>query len=259
VGGGGPVEGKHGVSLLHPALTPCPASAEDASVLGADAATRREIKEGHVKAVLLGVVGFVAVIVSASCSSNSSSGSSAGAAGAACYPNGTCNSGLTCTTGTCVVAGSGSDGGGGGNDSGGGGSDGATANCAMGMGAGCTQGSTCPNPLLQCNIWTSTKTYQCFQSCVADSDCEKYGAGTCGMMNVVTGLAWCTSAPTSCTPLPAACTIMGTCPLHGNCGTCDAAAPPPTPQNLYVCTGGAMPTAQNCSPDPGSNQEYCCD
>jgi len=80
------------------------------------------------------VAGIGVVSLSAGCSGASGSGGSQGAAGAACYPNGTCNSGLACTMGTCVEDGASSSGGGGGDDggnsSGGGSGGGSTGSCS---------------------------------------------------------------------------------------------------------------------------------
>jgi hypothetical protein len=179
----------------------------------------RRKEGGDVKAVLGGLVGLVLV------------------------------GGLIAAGADCGGSPSSSGGDGGGSSSGGtSGSSSGGGDCAEGWASSCAQGSTCASPLFKCQTHTSTGNYQCYQDCTTDSDCEAYGAGSCTMSTVASN--WCSQAPTSCTPLPADCTVMGQCAGHnGNNPT------------LYVCTGGAMPPtdAGTCSPNGNESQQYCCE
>ena len=74
--------------------------------------------------VLLGYLG-VATFLAYGCSSSSSGGGAQGGEGQACFPNGTCNAGLTCYSNLCVNAGAD-----GGDHDAGGGSDGTASDAS---------------------------------------------------------------------------------------------------------------------------------
>ena len=129
------------------------------------------------------------------CSSSSGPQGSAGSAGAACYGNGTCNAGLTCATGTCIVNASAPDGGmqggndggkdgaadsgrAGGDDSGGGNHDAAPA-CALSFSDTTCESCFVTNCASQCNACVAdalcNKAASCVMACTTDAcvfDCE---------------------------------------------------------------------------------------